>query len=73
MKVYDCFTFFNEIDLLEIRLNELNDVVDYFVIVEGTQTFQNKPKPSYYLENKKRFKDFESKIIRVEIPKEKFT
>lgn len=73
MKVYDCFTFFNEVDLLEIRLNELNDVVDYFVIVEGTKTFQNNPKPSYYLENKKRFKNFESKIIRVEIPEEKFT
>jgi len=31
--VYDCFTFFNEVDLLEVRLQELNDVVDYFVIV----------------------------------------
>ena len=30
LKVFDCFTFYNEIDLLEIRLNELNDVVDYF-------------------------------------------
>ncbi len=29
-KVYDCFTFFNEMDLLEIRLNELDEEVDYF-------------------------------------------
>jgi len=33
IKVYDCFVFYNELDLLEIRLNELNDVVDYFVLV----------------------------------------
>ena len=32
--IYDCFTFFNELDLLEIRLNTLNDVVDRFVIAE---------------------------------------
>ena len=38
--VYDCFTFFNEFDLLEIRLNVLNEVVDKFVLVEmgWTQT-----------------------------------
>ena len=44
MKVYDCFTFFNELDLLEIRLNELDNVVDYFVLVESKRSFQNKPK-----------------------------
>ena len=27
MKVVDCFTFYNELDLLEIRLNELDEVV----------------------------------------------
>ena len=58
MKIYDCFTFFNELDLLEIRLNELNDVVDYFVIVEGKKTFQNNPKPLFLLENIDRFKKF---------------
>jgi beta-1,4-mannosyl-glycoprotein beta-1,4-N-acetylglucosaminyltransferase len=41
MKIYDTFTFFNELDLLEIRLNILNDVVDYFVLVEANKTFQN--------------------------------
>ena len=44
MKIYDCFTFFNELDLLEIRLNELNEVVDYFVLVEATTTHSRKPK-----------------------------
>ena len=36
--VYDCFSFYNELDLLEIRLNVLKDVVDRFVLVEATQT-----------------------------------
>ncbi len=41
-KVYDCFTFFNELELLEIRLNELSSVVDKLVLVEATKTFQGK-------------------------------
>ena len=36
--IYDCFTFFNEIELLKIRLNTLNAVVDKFVIVEADKT-----------------------------------
>lgn len=65
--IYDCFTFFNELDLLEIRLNELNEVVDYFVLVEATYTHQNKPKPLYFEDNKERFKAFSHKIIHVKI------
>jgi len=65
MKVYDCFLFFNELDLLEIRLNELNDVVDNFVIVESTESFSKKKKPLYFLENKDRFSSFLEKIIHV--------
>jgi hypothetical protein len=72
MKVYDCFTFFNELDLLEIRLNELDDVVDYFVLVEGEHTFQNNQKPLHYLNNQDRFKKFKDKIIRVEVPANQF-
>ena len=40
MKTFDCFLFFNELDLLEIRLNLLYSYVDYFVIVESEITFQ---------------------------------
>lgn len=65
MKVYDCFLFFNELDLLEIRLNELNDVVDKFVIVESTESFSKKKKPLYFQENKERFSEFLEKIIHV--------
>lgn len=67
--IYDCFTFYNELDILEIRLNELNDVVDKFVIVEATKTFQFNRKPLFYAENKQRFKKFEKKIIHVVVDK----
>jgi len=36
--IYDCFPFFDELDVLEIRLNELDPVVDKFVLVEAPVT-----------------------------------
>ncbi|MEO6882917.1 MAG: hypothetical protein ABI199_02705 [Bacteroidia bacterium] len=63
--IYDCFTFFNEFDLLEIRLNELNNVVDKFVLVEATKTHQGNDKPLYFDENKERYKAFSKKIIHI--------
>ncbi len=65
--IYDCFTFFNELDLLEIRLNELNSVVDKFVIVEANRTFQGKPKEMVLKTEWNRFKEFEKKIIYIEL------
>ena len=38
MKVFDSIIFFNELELLEMRLNILNDVVDYFVVTESPFT-----------------------------------
>ncbi len=64
-KIYDCFLFFNELDLLEIRLSELNDFVDYFVLVEARQNHQGKSKPLYFKENKERFKKWNDKIIHI--------
>jgi len=63
MKIFDSFIFFNELDLLEIRLNVLNDVVDYFVITESPFTVSGNEKPLYYLENKDRFGKLNDKII----------
>ena len=40
--VYDCFQFFNELDILKIRLHVLSDVVDRFVISEATETFSGR-------------------------------
>ena len=63
--IYDCFTFFNELDLLEIRLNILNEVVDKFVLVEATRTHRGNPKPLYFAKNKNRFAPFLNKIIHI--------
>ena len=63
--IYDCFTFFNELDLLEIRLHELADTVDAFVLVEADRTFTGEPKDLYFEKNKKRFAKFQDKIIHV--------
>ncbi len=72
-KVWDCFTFFNELDVLEIRLHELADVVDRFVLVEATRTYQGEPKPLYYGDNIPRFHEFASRIVHVvvEFPDER--
>ena len=63
--IVDSFIFYNELDMLEFRLTELNDVVDYFVIVEATHTFTGNKKELYYLKNKHRFNKFNDKIIHI--------
>ena len=65
MKVIDCFIFYNELDMLEFRLNELNDVVDYFVLVECIKTHTNNDKELYFENNKNRFSKFLDKIIHI--------
>jgi beta-1,4-mannosyl-glycoprotein beta-1,4-N-acetylglucosaminyltransferase len=68
--LFDCFTFFNELDLLQIRLREMTEIVDRFVLVEATKTFQGNPKPLYFQENKHLFQPFLHKIehVVVEFP-----
>ena len=63
MKVFDSFIFFNELELLEMRLNILDDVVDYFVLTESPFTVSGNEKPLYYQENKDMFGKFNDKII----------
>lgn len=65
MRVFDCFTFSNELDLLEIRLNELSFVVDFFVIAESPWTFRGERKPLHYLENRQRYAAFHDRIRHV--------
>ncbi len=66
-QIIDVFNFFNELELLEIRLNELDDFVDKFVIVESTKTFQNKPKDLVYEKNKAQFSRWHDRITHVVI------
>ena len=64
-KIVDCFIFYNELDLLEYRLNVLWDIVSFFVICEASTTFIGNSK-EYYLENS-RFDSYRSKIIQLKI------
>jgi beta-1,4-mannosyl-glycoprotein beta-1,4-N-acetylglucosaminyltransferase len=65
MKIIDAFIFYNELDMLFYRLSALYNHVDAFILVEATRTFNGKPKPLYYAENKEKYKKFENKIIHI--------
>ena len=65
MKIWDCFNFYNELDLLELRLEELYDVVDHFVLCENTVTHMGDDKPLYFEENKERYSKYLDKIVHV--------
>jgi hypothetical protein len=67
MKIYDCFTFFNELDVLEFRLQELYDTVDYFVIAEANKSHSGKPKDYILLDNWDRFAKYADKIKRIQV------
>jgi beta-1,4-mannosyl-glycoprotein beta-1,4-N-acetylglucosaminyltransferase len=67
MKIVDCFTFFNELDLLEFRLKLLDDYIDHFVIAESNLTHSGKSKTFIFEENKKRFEPWLHKIIYLPI------
>lgn len=65
--IYDCFPFYDELMLLEIRLNELAPFVDKFVLVEAKHTYSGKPKRLYYDEVKDNevFAPFKHKIVHL--------
>jgi beta-1,4-mannosyl-glycoprotein beta-1,4-N-acetylglucosaminyltransferase len=64
-KIIDAFIFYNELTMLEFRLKELNDHVDYFVLVEATKTHAGHSKPLFFKENIARFHAYKDKIIHV--------
>ena len=63
--IYDCFSYWDEDLLLDLRLNILNDYVDFFVIVEGNKTWQNNSKETRF--DIKKFNKFKEKIIYVKV------
>ena len=65
MKIYDCFMYWDEDLLLNLRLNILDKYVDYFVIVEGNRTWQDNPKKFKLKLNK--LKKFKKKIIYIRV------
>lgn len=66
--IYDCFLFFNELEILDLRLHELDPVVDKFVLVESPYTHSGKSKPLYYEKNKELFAEYSDKIIHIVAP-----
>ncbi|MDB9810845.1 hypothetical protein OAB95_00140 [Candidatus Pelagibacter sp.] len=65
MKIFDCFSYWDEDLLLDIRLNTLDQYVDYFVIVEGNKTWQNNYKKLRF--DIKNFPKFKNKIIYIPV------
>jgi beta-1,4-mannosyl-glycoprotein beta-1,4-N-acetylglucosaminyltransferase len=71
VKIFDCFTFFNELDLLEFRMKLLDKQVDFFVIAESNLTHSGLSKPYNFPEAKERFKPWQHKIIYLPIEQSK--
>jgi beta-1,4-mannosyl-glycoprotein beta-1,4-N-acetylglucosaminyltransferase len=66
-KIIECMPFFNELDLLEMRLEITSEYVDYWIISESNKTFSQIEKPMYLKENiDTRFSKFKDRIIRIE-------
>ena len=65
MKIFDCFSYLDEDFLLDLRLNILNQYVDYFVVVEGNKTWQNNYKKLRF--NINNFSKFKKKIIYIPV------
>ncbi len=63
MAVYDCFQYFNEDHIVDLRFNILNDYVDYFVVSESTKNHQGEDKKINF--NSKNFPKFKNKIKHV--------
>ena len=63
--IIDCFPFFNELDLLDIRLKLLDDIVDKVILVESTRTFTLTKKRLFYNENKNRYSKYKNKITHI--------
>ena len=63
MKIYDCFMYFDEDIVVDVRLNTLNQFVDYFVIVESRFTHKGESRQLRF--NHKKFEKFKDKIIYI--------
>ena len=67
MKIFDTFCFMNEIEILELRLMELYDTVDYFVIVEANRSHNGTPKEFIFEQNMGLYEKYLDKVIYVKV------
>lgn len=67
-QVYDAVLFSNELDILEIRWQELLPSITKFIILESNTTFTGLPKPLYFANNRKRFEFAKQKVVYRMLP-----
>jgi beta-1,4-mannosyl-glycoprotein beta-1,4-N-acetylglucosaminyltransferase len=74
MKIFDCFMYYDEELMLDLRLNLLNNYVDEFVIVESSYTHSGEPrKPLFDINKYSQFKDKINYILLEDLPTDLFT
>ncbi len=66
-RIVNLFPFCDELTLLNLRLHEMADWVDHFVLIEARETFVGAPKPLHYQENQGDFAAFGAKIVPLAI------
>jgi beta-1,4-mannosyl-glycoprotein beta-1,4-N-acetylglucosaminyltransferase len=67
--IIDIFPFFNELDVLELRLRVLENVVDKFIAVQAEETHSGLPKPIYFNPQDERWKQWSNRLETVILPK----
>lgn len=65
--IYDCIPFFNELDILKLRMQILAPYVDRFVLEESSVTFSGEKKEMLFAKNREMFREFEDKIIYIAV------
>ena len=69
MKIFDCFMYFDEDVVLDVRLNFLNDYVDKFIIIESEYNHRGeKREPKFNIKKFEKFKDKIIYILKKDIP-----
>ena len=65
MAIFDCFQYFNEDHIADLRFNILDEYVDFFVVVESTVNHQGQTRKLHFDKNK--YKKFQNKIVYIEV------
>lgn len=65
--IVDCFLFRDELEMLDFRLAELDNVVDYHVLVEASKTFPGMKKELVFGSHKQRYAAYASKIVHIPV------
>ena len=63
--IYNPFMFYDEFDLLDIRLEEMSGLVDKFVLIESDRTYTGKPKPLHFCDNSDRYAKYADRLVHI--------